>query len=349
MSHLESIKEKINQLQKTIPRCDCKNTKLRIMEFGKNSHFVFQCLDCGSQVGAFLKEDKLPNKGLLKEIPKFDRQLKPTWVKNRNKVINFIADLSCQKNFLLSAGDENFHYMEELLKSINNVKKTTDDGITLAILNNESEKIRKALNAATKKFEFFQHEEELKVWFLGNMKTCFDIRENVGGTHIATGKTVEIDFWVRPQKHLVDAGFDPHPFGIEVKFFPFSHDLTERVSRGFWQTISYTESQFKRMDNTPTSSKFCLLFSNFSFSDELATLNKEHSTEWHEWRGMVSLANHANVGTITISGNKNQHMGDWRIYFGSGMYFSSRIINGSRLNKLHNDHLIKKKRVGNFG
>jgi hypothetical protein len=51
-------------------------------------------------------------------------------------------------------------------------------------------------------------EETLKLSFLRNFISDFDIQSNVAGQSMIEPKQVVIDFLIKPKQHLTDRGFD---------------------------------------------------------------------------------------------------------------------------------------------
>ena len=169
------------------------------------------------------------------------------------------------------------------------------------------------------------------------------------GVHLAENVNVRIDFILYPKPHLVEEGFVEEPFGVEVKYFKQEDGFTHKTSRGIWQTISYNDCQFT-LNGQQFKTKFCLLFSNLSFSSESALI-KNLGHEWEndqiEWKGMLHVANHARVGTLAIRGDKTSLTG-WGINFAGGTYFVRGPHHDGRQYRLSNVDMINKIRIGNF-
>ena len=195
----------------------------------------------------------------------------------------------------------------------------------------------------------FTSEKELKSWLLGNLQEDFHIYNEVSGIHLAENVTARIDFIFYPKSHLIENGFVTEPFGVEVKYFKQEDGFTHKTSRGIWQTISYNDCQFE-INGKKFKTKFCLLFSNLSFAAESA-LVKNLGYEWEndqiEWSGMIHVANHARVGTLSINGDKKCCSG-WGIRFAGGTYFVRTPSEEGPTYRLSNPDTINKVRVGNF-
>lgn len=225
----------------------------------------------------------------------------------------------------------------------------TQEQIIQSLISLTVERKKKIRAQAAASTDRFTSEKELKHWFQAHMSTDFHIYGEVWGVHLSENVNVRIDYILYPKPHLIEQGFEQEPFGVEVKYFKQEDKFTHKTSRGVWQTISYNDCLFN-LKGREFKTKFCLLFSNLSFSEE-AALIKNLGYEWEddqsEWRGMIHVANHAGVGTISIDGNK-VNLSGWRMHFAGGTYFSRTTYNGDSSYKLSNANMINKVRVGNF-
>lgn len=191
----------------------------------------------------------------------------------------------------------------------------------------------------------FQSEDELKQWLDGWLERDFEVWREVRGRHLTEDARVQADYVLAPRAPLVDAGFKPGYFGLEVKYLPLVHGFSPKASRFVWQAVSYTDCSFD-LDGKPVRLPRVLLFSNLSFEHELRQLRhlgSPRSNDRSKWDALVELANHANVGQLEILGDRDSWRG-WKISFAGGTYFS-QTSNGSRL---HNKVLFEKVRIGNF-
>jgi len=195
----------------------------------------------------------------------------------------------------------------------------------------------------------FKSEGELKKWFESQFSKDFEISREVKGRHLAEDVPVRIDYLLRARKHMLEAGFDARPFGVEVKYFCQEDGFTHKTSRALWQTISYNDCEFD-LEGVLQKPKFCLVFSNLSFKDELHLVKSfglEYENDKVEWRGMLHLANHANVGCLNAKGTRDQ-CGGWEMRFVGGIYFSCFTYHGKSTYQKSNENVINKVRIGNF-
>ncbi|MUK47527.1 hypothetical protein GNP79_12075 [Aliivibrio fischeri] len=212
---------------------------------------------------------------------------------------------------------------------------------------------------------YFKSEPELCKWFIKQFSEWFFIFTEVQGVHTSEKVNLRIDFILYPKQSLIDQGFDESFFGVEVKHFLPSQGHGHKLSRAIWQTASYNDTIFDLQsskffprkivkDKLPKQVKlnYSLLFSNISFKSEYLTyfdlkndLDRNQSEQ--EWRGMLLVANHANVGTIRINTVDYSNINRWEFLFASSLYFTytKKAANQFKLNNLN---LVIKKRTGNF-
>jgi hypothetical protein len=195
----------------------------------------------------------------------------------------------------------------------------------------------------------FKTEDELKAWLVANLQEDFELWPEVPGRHVAAGVGVKLDYVAYARQHLIEHGFTPLPFGIEVKQLDPFDGFSQKAARALWQTVSYTDSEFFVPDKPPTRLKFALLFSNMSFGAERKLLNRTGETFENDgalWSGLLQLANHANVGTLEIRGKRDAPSG-WKMAFSGGTYFGRRASDEPQY-RLSDVHTINKNRIGSF-
>jgi len=169
----------------------------------------------------------------------------------------------------------------------------------------------------------------------------------VSGICEDTNTGVRIDYVLYPKEHLIKNGFKAAPFGVEVKHIPHrANGFTHKNTRLFWQAISYMRSRFSLPNKQGFKLKYVLVFTNLSFHDELALLDKG---KFNSRMSAICLANHANIGVLNIVGDINNYKG-WSVAFGGSEYFKKRIYRDNVVlrKRANADNLINKKRVGNF-
>ncbi len=205
---------------------------------------------------------------------------------------------------------------------------------------------RLALVEATKRFK---SEPELKAWLEAHLSEDFILKPEVVGKHMSEGVRVQIDYIAYAKPHLIAHGFEPVYFGIEVKFLDQTDGFTHKASRGIWQTVSYTDSTFF-VDGEWRRLKFALFFSNLCFDEErelLEGVGMQPENDRVTWRALLQLANHANVGSLEILGNREAWRG-WAMAFSSGRYFRRSMRDGQAVYHLSNANMINEVRIGNF-
>ncbi|EDW2262317.1 hypothetical protein [Salmonella enterica] len=361
LSKIEEIDRQIAFL--SYKPCQCEfYLEIKIRKFGGGEHYVRQCNQCGGQKGGALKAiDALDE--LKGQSPRtFDLTIEEKYCSELQVRSQKISQLSREKVKLLSDSsaeyesislDQENKYREAcqtLSEYIEAFSQSFGADKTLSALYQHEIMIKKEIREShEKKLSLFSTETELKLWMFNLLKNDFYIYQEVSGVHITESLKVRIDYVLYPKAHLVNQGFEPVPFGIEVKYFTQAKDFVHKASRGIWQAISYNDCEFF-LQNKKFRLKFCLLFSNLSFSDEknLLELCSRHDDEkGMKWMGMLNVANHAKVGILRITGNKERIRG-WSMSFAGGAYFSCH-INGNEIDyKLSNANTINKIRVGNF-
>ncbi|EAQ65835.1 hypothetical protein MED121_01450 [Marinomonas sp. MED121] len=344
----------------------CDHLVLRTREFGGGKHFVNQCQQCGEQRGTSLsrKEALKLNAGV--EPPLYDDSITIEREEHRSYLSKSWNNAHAEERRITALihgwSFENVQYSftqeQKQLKEANDrlsellteFEKEFGEGkvIDCLIKQTVSRKKRKYIERqnTTKRFS---DEKELKSWFIGKFNRDFYIYEEVSGIHLAEGVNVRIDFVLYPRPHLIEEGFIDEPFGIEVKYFKQESGFTHKTSRGIWQAISYNDCLFN-LNGHEFKIKFCLLFSNLSFSAETAlikNLGYEGENDQMEWSGMLHVANHARVGVLSVSGDKELMKG-WVMRFAGGTYFSSSSYNNEVSYRRSNSNTINKIRIGNF-
>ena len=201
----------------------------------------------------------------------------------------------------------------------------------------------------------FASEDELKNWLETFLAKDFEIYKEPPGHHIVEGVGVQIDYIFTAKEHLIEAGFDSAPFGVEVKHIPQDSGFMHKVTRGIWQTISYNDCEFK-IGMSKVRPKYCMIFSNLAFKSERELLydlgfNRNNGENYENdkvaYSALLHLANHARVGSLEIKGERDSYRG-WEFRFVGGVYFSTRQYAGEWQYVKSNENLINKRRIGNF-
>ena len=182
-------------------------------------------------------------------------------------------------------------------------------------------------------------EKTLKNKFIHIVQGDFRILANIAGKELLHQKKVVIDFMLYPMPHLLEAGFDPVWFGVEVKHFGISGE-TSKMSRFVWQCITYVQSTFQ-VEGIAIKPAFVLGFSDV---DEVNQDDSDFCREYRsQWTGMVRLAGLAHVGNFhEVLQTRHKPLGGWNIIFSSSSYF--RRVDGRYEKMKYN---IFKENVGN--
>ncbi|PSU33413.1 hypothetical protein [Photobacterium lutimaris] len=238
---------------------------------------------------------------------------------------------------------------EDLIEIIDRYVEVNGVQAAETTLLNRLAQIKKLRDVDTsRKHHLFKDEADLKMWFTENMSCDFHIRSEVCG--YLNDQKVKIDFMLYPKEHLIDSGFVPEPFGVEVKYLPVNTRFTKKSSRALWQTVSYNHAKFTAKNGETYSPKFCVLFSNLSFKHEHEMLGKyerDAENDKMQWNGMLHLANHAGVGILQVRGSRKYFNG-WVLRYAGGVYFSASFYDHQKRYEPSNLKLIDKTRVGNF-
>lgn len=355
------------QSQIELARHECDDyLELRIRHFGGGSHYVKQCMKCGRQKGQTLKRDAALAENGGSEPPPFDSTIEIDRDQAMRQIslrISSIYDEERQISALingwsLSESETFFDKERKALEQANKKlaellvqfeKEFGEDKVINSLVQQTVQRKKKRYIERLEKTDRFNDEYQVKNWLKDHFERDFHIYEEVWGVHLAENVNVRIDFVFYPKPHLIEAGFVEEPFGVEAKYFKQEDGFTRKTSRGIWQTISYNDCQFE-IGARKFRLKFCLLFSNLSFTAETAlirNLGYEGENDQVEWSGMLHVANHARVGVLSVSGSREMLKG-WAMRFAGGTYFSSSLYNGEARYNLSDSNIINKVRVGNF-
>ncbi|MBT2336537.1 hypothetical protein J7E49_21820 [Variovorax paradoxus] len=367
IDELEELERRFAQVSQQLSDSDCRcpatQQAVRRRTFANGSHHhVLQCRHCGEQRGSPLraKDAEARLEGMTAQ--EFDPVIAQTYAEYRRVIVTEFKELQTLVTerrggwaALIAADRAEERAKLERVRALVaqcaadvaaeiGEQKTADVLAAQAIALRR--KLRDALFDATPRFT---SEAELKVWLAAHLSEDFDLSPEVAGRHVAEGVRVIIDYLAYPKQHLLENGFAPAHFGIEVKYLGQADGFSHKAARGLWQTVSYTDSEFF-LDGVTIRPKFALLFSNISFESEHQLLNRlgmELENDRALWNGLLQLANHANVGTLEVKGPREDWKG-WKMAFSGGMYFYRNHYMGKREYGLSNPRMIEKVRVGNF-
>ncbi|CAN7782894.1 hypothetical protein LJR175_008253 [Variovorax sp. LjRoot175] len=347
-----SVEERLERLKHVVESMRCPDdrheTELRKRTFSNGScHLVQQCMRCGRQIGGAIGK-RAPRPA--QEPEEFDQAIERRY----GAVSSEYSALLSERLMDRTAGEAlpsevvqdrrqclGDSFDELLASSSAGVEESEALDIFAGRIGAARARRRQIL---AKQIDRFESEEQLRVWLVQHLSGEFDLHPEVPGRHLAEGVGVRIDYLAVPKPHLVNEGFAPEPFGIEVKHINPLDGFTRRASRALWQTISYTDSAFD-FGPHPIRLRFAVLFSNLAFEAERQLLKHDDFQQWHAF---TNLAHHSNVGTLEIKGDKNKCDG-WFIAFSSGNYFYRRSIYGGDVVYVKpSTNTINKMRIGNF-
>jgi hypothetical protein len=317
--------------------------RLRFISNTPKGQYVRQCLVCGRQ-----KRGPVSEKSALIELngrlpDNFDSSIEERINTKRRSIFDRLEEIRREK--LERESPTAVVEFEDYLQQRSNIKiqinSTIDAAIEAVVGGSQKEHVadlflrrlaplrRELRTARASKVSRFSSEIELKIWVESWLETDFIVHKEVTGTHVSTKIGVVIDYVIFPRQHLIHEGFIAGYVGLEVKYISQDSGFSRKASRGLWQTISYTDSVFA-LDGKERLLSFALLFSNLSFQAEqdlLETFRGHHHTEndQAEWRAMLLLANHANVGTLRMLGEREVWRG-WNIFLRWGLFISHALI-----------------------
>ncbi|HSM57745.1 MAG TPA: hypothetical protein VK879_16450, partial [Candidatus Sulfomarinibacteraceae bacterium] len=87
-------------------------------------------------------------------------------------------------------------------------------------------------------------EAKLKSYLMQMLSSHFQIRPEVEGTFIPYGTKVILNYLMYPKPHLIERGFDPVWFGVEVKWPGGRGGGNPKGLRVAYQAITYHWSEF---------------------------------------------------------------------------------------------------------
>jgi hypothetical protein len=143
------------------------------------------------------------------------------------------------------------------------------------------------------------NEETLKNKLESKLSKDFFIEKEVSGSHPIYNIPVRIDYLLKAKPHLIESGFTTEWFGVECKWTGGIEGQTSKVSRLFWQSITYAQSQFKNKEEVITPKFVAVLV-----SENLHPIIQSH------FKAQSQLALYGNVGELFFYKD-----GNWGIKF----------------------------------
>jgi hypothetical protein len=361
---LEQINSQYEEIVKRLSSsCECaKFLVLRRRRISQSDHYVKQCSKCGRQVGNAVSKASVVERLSKGKILGFDESICTIRAADDSILYKELSVLSSMKHDyelgrVPNPTVELSRYAQEQIEEssnfgnyVNSLSSRLGDGqVSRMLIDQYIRLVSLKRNEALLSPDRFKSEIELKAWFQNHMMCDFDFQEEAKGRHISEPVNVRIDFMVKAKPHLLNLGFDPAPFGVEVKYLPQEDSFLGKASAAVWQSISYNYCEFSSFGKT-FRPKYVLIFSNLSFESEmnlLQTASSGYDNDRSEWRGLCHVANHARVGFLKIRGSRFNHLG-WRIDFAGASYFY-KSLNGEVMDYVKgNPNVINKLRIGNF-
>jgi hypothetical protein len=146
------------------------------------------------------------------------------------------------------------------------------------------------------------NEENLKCQFIEAINKDFEIKSDVVGSFLVDNSRVIIDYLLLPKSHLIEKGFRPNWFGVEVK--SPDGEGAKKAIRVAWQAITYSQSEFEG-----SRPDFVLIY------PPLSTFFHKPNDAYY----LTCMLQKANVGYLET----NPKTKKWKIKFGANLYFSS--------------------------
>ncbi|MBN9368878.1 hypothetical protein [Acidovorax sp. SDU_ACID1] len=147
----------------------------------------------------------------------------------------------------------------------------------------------------------------------------FEVYEKYSGWHKHGGEKVYYDLVLRAKDHLVQQGFDPGYFVIEVKLFNLDdvqkHDVKARDM--MWQCVAYSFSDIELPSGELVRPLFVLYYIDGS------GVKPEYEKEINALHHFVQRGG---VGRLVF---ERIDPGQWLLNFGGSRYFSKRRGRGS--------------------
>lgn len=194
-------------------------------------------------------------------------------------------------------------------------------------------------------------EEELHAWFEKSFSKWFYIYHEVSGIGFIDREVerVRIDFVIRARDELVAYGFTDKYIGVEVKYLSpvTGKGFHGKSSRGVFQALSYWYSgaRWDLPNESGVELTTVLMFSNLSFQDESDYVFGSYDSHYRKvWRSYLSIANHANVGELTVK-IWNGAVDSWAMEYDGSKYFS---VSSWRGPAKGNPNVIAKRRIGSM-
>lgn len=343
----------IDSLEELNHSCD-DHLSLRERKIGNGSSFVQQCGFCGEQRG-----NAIPKKKVATPLAPFDASLESAFNATRSRLLQEkekekqtdripsppLADFPSELDIRNSLIDE----LSELVDSYRS--KLAEEQIVGAVQRFSFNKTIKLANSYQSRFK---DEADLVRWFSTYFSKWFYVYPEVSGTGYLDREEhdVRIDFVIRPKPETLKQGIRDGFLGVEVKHLETKdgNHFHRKSSRAFFQAVSYSYTGTRwnvPEENAPVKLDAVFLFSNLSFKSEREQVFPSYDRHYKKvWASYLHLANHADVGEVTVAdyGTKHQ-IYRWDLRLSGSSYISwqkdKEIVSG-------NQNAVNKKRMGNF-
>lgn len=318
---------------------DCsKYIELRSRDKGTGIAYAYQCQFCGEFRGQEVSKQK------VKSIPPF-ADLKLQGIYQQKSL-----DLS-NKDIQLTSIEQNTKSLDEKISEINKIindychENRVDPKLFIPTYLTKQRESHINNNYQSN----WHNEPELCTWFHNTFSQWFEVYPEVPGTGYIDRKqkNLRIDFIIKAKEELLNHGFTNQYIGIEVKYLsPLSGDgFHGKSSRGIFQALSYWYSgaRWQLPDHKIIELASVLIFSNLSFNDEANFIFDTMDSHYRKvWRSYLSIANHANIGELSIQLKQNQLI-SWSMDYSSTRYYSMHRDRGFTKG---NSNVINKNRIG---
>lgn len=322
---------------------DCSDfLELRLRNKGTGTAYANQCQFCGEFRGGEIGKAKVKT-----QPPPSDQNLEDAFIQKRLKILS-----SRKSNLppLLHSRDSKTidQKLAELGEIIDGYCSANEVDISnllpTYLMRQRNRHIDEGYSS------IWQSEDELHDWFIKNFSKWFHIHHEINGTGFVNREIeqIRIDFIIKAKDELIRHGFTDKYIGVEVKHLnPVTgKGFHGKSSRGIFQALSYWYSgaRWDLPNEKGVELATVLIFSNLSFQDESTYVFGSLDSHYRKvWRSYLSIANHANVGELSVR-TWNEKLEYWAMEYNGAKYYS--MSPGRGLAK-GNPNVISKRRIGN--
>ena len=159
-------------------------------------------------------------------------------------------------------------------------------------------------------------EIQLKQLLISKLSSDFELRPDVDGIYIVEPKPVKIDFLLRAKSHIIDGGFTPEWFGVEVKnIYHNGIPKSGKINEVFWQALTYAQSKF---DEKRLPFVLVLVNDDYSKIDDRKTDKKTENFDSLTFMFVARFCQYGNIGKLELEKN------GYSVVFDNNFYFRRR-------------------------